>query len=96
MPKPLTRIRRLTALGARPQPCEAEKLDYMRQASLAALQAYELACLNRAANIKKEIAVLVDGMVNEAAAAALARFLITNRRLQTRQIPRTLNQKAVL
>jgi hypothetical protein len=50
--------------------------DYLRDASAASLQAYELARLNQAANIRKEIAGLIDQLCDEAAAALLARFLL--------------------
>lgn len=52
--------------------------EYLRLASDASLQSYELTCLNHAANLRKEIAVLVDQWIENSACALLARWLLEN------------------
>jgi hypothetical protein len=51
-------------------------LEYLRQASVPALQSFELSRLNHAADLRKEIDTLLDAWLDETAAALLARFLI--------------------
>ena len=50
--------------------------DYLRVASTPSLQSYELSRLNHAANLRKEVAVLVDEWVENYACALLARWLL--------------------
>jgi hypothetical protein len=52
--------------------------EYLRQASLPSLQSFELTRLNHAANLRKEIAALLDQWMDETAAAMLARWLRDN------------------
>ncbi len=49
--------------------------EYLCQASQPSLQSFELTRLNHAANLRKEIAALVDEWMEETAAAMLARWL---------------------
>src|ERR1700692_3994803 len=50
-------------------------LDYLRAASRASLQSFELARLNHAANLRREIAALIDQWIQETSAAPLVRWL---------------------
>jgi hypothetical protein len=50
--------------------------EYLRQASVRSLESYELAHLGHAANLRKEIASLVDQWVEETANALVARWLL--------------------
>jgi len=50
--------------------------EYLEQATVPALQSFELSRLNHAANLKKEIDNLLDQWLDETAAALLARFLM--------------------
>lgn len=49
--------------------------DYLHQASSPSLQSFELSRLNHAANLRKEIAALLDEWIEETAEALLARWL---------------------
>jgi len=51
-------------------------LDYLRTASRSLLQSFELSRLNNAANIRREIAALVDQWIEEAAQAMMARWMM--------------------
>ena len=51
-------------------------LDYMRAASRTSLQSFELARLNHAANLRREIAALMDQWIQETSEATLARYLL--------------------
>jgi hypothetical protein len=53
--------------------------DYLRQASAASLQSFELSRLNHAANLRHEIATLMDQWLEETSQAMLARWLLENR-----------------
>ncbi|MGD0841260.1 MAG: hypothetical protein ABSA32_08905 [Candidatus Acidiferrales bacterium] len=53
--------------------------DYLRRASTASLQSFELSRLNHAANLRHEIATLLDQWLEETAQAMLARWLLENR-----------------
>jgi hypothetical protein len=53
--------------------------DYLRQASVASLQSFELSRLNHAANLRHEIATLMDQWLEETSQAMLARWLLENR-----------------
>jgi hypothetical protein len=50
--------------------------NYLKQASLPALQSFELSRLNHAANIRKELEVLLDEYLEECSAAMVARYLL--------------------
>lgn len=50
--------------------------DYLHTASRSSLQSFELAHLNLAANLRREIAVLIDQWIEETAEAMLARCMI--------------------
>jgi len=51
-------------------------LDYLRAASRASLQSFELARLNHAANLRREIAALIDQWLQETSEATLARWML--------------------
>ena len=51
-------------------------LDYLRAASTTSLQSFELSRLNHAANLRREIAALIDQWVQETSEATLARYLL--------------------
>lgn len=50
--------------------------EYLRNASVRSLESFELTRLSHAANLRKEIASLVDEWVDESANAMLARWLL--------------------
>jgi hypothetical protein len=50
--------------------------EYLRNASVRSLESFELTRLSHAANLRKEIASLVDKWVDESASAMLARWLL--------------------
>ncbi len=51
-------------------------LDYLQAASRASLQNYELTRLNHAANLRQEIAALIDQWIQETSEAMLARWML--------------------
>lgn len=51
-------------------------LDYLRQASPASLQSFELSRLNHAANLRREIGALIDQWIQESSEAMLARWML--------------------
>jgi hypothetical protein len=51
-------------------------LDYLQAASRASLQSYELTRLNHAANLRQEIAALMDQWIQETSEALLARWML--------------------
>ena len=53
--------------------------DYLHQASGPSLESFELSRLNHAANLRKEIAVLLEQWIEEAAEALLARWVREDR-----------------
>jgi hypothetical protein len=53
--------------------------EFLLSASRNTLQSYELSRLGHAANLRKEIAALLDEWLEENAAALLARYLIDQR-----------------
>jgi hypothetical protein len=55
-------------------------LDYLREASNASLESFELARLNHAANLRREIGLLIDQWIKETSEAMLARWMLDNRR----------------
>jgi hypothetical protein len=51
-------------------------LDYLQAASRASLQSFELTRLNHAANLRNEIAALIDQWIQETSEAMLARWIL--------------------
>src|SRR5271154_1672579 len=51
-------------------------LDYLQAASRASLQSFELTRLNHAANLRQEIATLIDQWITETSEAMLARWML--------------------
>jgi hypothetical protein len=51
-------------------------LEYLQAASRTSLQSFELARLNHAANLRREIAALMDQWIQETSEAMLARFML--------------------
>jgi hypothetical protein len=54
----------------------APPLDYLQAASRASLQSFELTRLNHAANLRQEIAALIDQWIQETSEAMLARWIL--------------------
>jgi len=54
----------------------APPVDYLRSASRSSLQSFELSRLNHAANLRREIGVLVDQWLENTAEAMLARWML--------------------
>jgi len=54
-------------------------LDYLKEASRASLQSFELARLNHAANLRREIGALIDQWIKESSEAMLARWMLDQR-----------------
>lgn len=57
-------------------------LDYLHSASASSLESYELSRLNHAANLRREIAALLDQWIEETVHARLARWILEDRALQ--------------
>jgi hypothetical protein len=57
-------------------------LDYLHSASASSLESYELSRLNHAANLRREIAALLDQWIEETVHAQLARWVLEDRALQ--------------
>jgi hypothetical protein len=55
-------------------------LQYLREASAASLESFELSRLNHAANLRREIGALIDQWIQESSEALMARWLIEHRR----------------
>jgi hypothetical protein len=51
-------------------------LDYLQAASRASLQSFELTRLNHAANLRHEIAALIDQWIQETSEAMFARWML--------------------
>jgi hypothetical protein len=51
-------------------------LDYLQAASRASLQSFELTRLNHAANLRQEIAAMIDQWIQETSEAMLARWML--------------------
>jgi hypothetical protein len=51
-------------------------IDYLQHASQSSLQSFELARLNHAANLKREIGALIDQWIKETSEAMLARWML--------------------
>lgn len=62
-----------------PQSTTEPPWEFLVSASPFALQSYELSRLNHAANLRKEIACLLDQWIEESTCALLARWLIERR-----------------
>ena len=62
--------------------------EYLRQATEPSLQSYELSRLNHAANLRKQIAALIDQWLEETADALLARWLLEHSTSQRSTAPR--------
>ncbi len=58
--------------------------EFLLSASRVSLQSYELSRLSHAANLRKEIAALLDQWVEESSAAMLARYLMDLRERPSR------------
>lgn len=56
--------------------------DYLHTASNASLESYELSRLNHAANLRREIAALIDQWIDETVQARLARSILEERALR--------------
>jgi hypothetical protein len=54
-------------------------IDYLREASPSSLQSFELARLNHAANLRREIGALIDQWIKETSEAMLARWMLDQR-----------------
>src|SRR5580700_1185490 len=55
--------------------------DYLHDASIASLESYELSRLNHAANLRREIAALMDQWIDDTTQALLARWVREDRTL---------------
>lgn len=55
--------------------------DYLHEASAPSLESFELSRLNHAANLRKEIAALLEQWIEETAEALLARWVREDRKL---------------
>jgi hypothetical protein len=55
--------------------------DFLHDASSPSLESFELSRLNHAANLRKEIAVLLEQWIEETAEALLARWVREDRKL---------------
>jgi hypothetical protein len=63
-------------------------IDYLQAASRASLQSYELTRLNHAANLRQEIAALIDQWIQESTEAMLARWMLDHHKsLQSSPMP---------
>jgi hypothetical protein len=51
-------------------------IEYLQSASRSSLQSFELARLNHAANLRREIAMLIDQWMKETSEALLARWML--------------------
>jgi hypothetical protein len=51
-------------------------VDYLSSASRTSLESFELSRLNHAANLRREIAALIDEWIEETAEAMLARWML--------------------
>jgi hypothetical protein len=67
-------------------------LDYLRAASRASLQSFELSRLNHASNLRREIAALIDQWVEETCEATLARWMLDHHKSLHDFSPSTLGK----
>lgn len=56
-------------------------IDYLRSASRTSLESFELSRLNHAANLRRDIAALIDQWIEETAEAMLARWMLDHHQL---------------
>jgi hypothetical protein len=76
--------------------------DFFHDASIASLQSFELSRLNNAANIRRQVAALLDQWVSDNSQALLARWVREERALpqsadpQTKSLPENGVQQAEL
>jgi len=63
-------------------------VEYLQQTSDAGLESFQLARLDRTANLRKELTQMVTEMVDSEVEARLARWLLDRRRLQAGGAPR--------
>jgi hypothetical protein len=61
--------------------------DYLHDASGPSLESFELSRLNHAANLRREIAALLDQWIEETAQALLARWVREDRKLAQQPHP---------
>jgi hypothetical protein len=64
-------------------------IDYLGSASRASLESFELSRLNHAANLRREIAALIDEWIEETAEAMLARFMLEHHTILHQSQPST-------
>jgi hypothetical protein len=64
-------------------------VDYLGSASRASLESFELSRLNHAANLRREIAALIDEWIEETAEAMLARWMLENHTMLHQSRPPT-------
>ena len=62
-------------------------LDYLHSASVSSLESYELSRLNHAANLRREIAALLDQWIEETVHAQLARWVLEDLSTATTLLP---------
>jgi hypothetical protein len=75
----------------------APPLDYLQAASRASLQSFELTRLNHAANLRQEIAALIDQWIQETSEALLARWMLDHHKsLQARSAPASEEVRTLL
>jgi len=60
----------------------SDPTDYLHTASNASLESFELTRLNHAANLRREIATLIDQWIDETVQARLARCILEERALK--------------
>jgi hypothetical protein len=61
--------------------------DYLHDASVPSLESYELSRLNHAANLRREIAALLDQWIEDSSQALLARWVREDRNLPEAEPP---------
>src|ERR1700722_8850062 len=61
--------------------------DYLHDASIPSLESYELSRLNHAANLRREIAALLDQWIEDSTQALLARWVREDRALPQAEQP---------
>jgi hypothetical protein len=64
-------------------------VDYLGSASRASLESFELSRLNHAANLRREIAALIDEWIEETAEAMLARWMLEHHTMLHQSRPPT-------
>jgi hypothetical protein len=64
-------------------------IDYLSSASRTSLESFELSRLNHAANLRREIATLIDQWIEETAEAMLARWMLEHHTMLHQSQPST-------